>query len=44
MLKALELPKLLKKSSLKETGASKNQNTVSRDNPGQNMRQALVLV
>ena len=31
MLKALELPKLWKKSSFKEPGASYKQNTVSRD-------------
>ena len=37
MLKALELPKLWNKLSLKEPGASKKQNIVSRDNPGQNI-------
>ena len=33
----LELTKLLNKSSFKRTGATKKQNTVTRENPGQNI-------
>ena len=41
MLKALDVPKLRKKSSLKEPGKNWNQNILLTDNQGQNIREKL---